>query len=272
MITRLMSITRGMLALLLCGLATPAWAGPVCTLVADAGNGAALLREGPECGVRATPESTFKIALAVLGYESGVLQDDHVPAWPYRPEYEAWVESWKKTVDPTSWLRDSVVWYSREVTRRLGPERFQQGVDRLDYGNRDLSGDPGKNNGLTNAWLDSSLRVSPDEQAVFLRKLLNYQLPASKTAVDRTLAIMPQYPLSDGWIVHGKTGTGFLRNAAGERDQDRQIGWFVGWVQKDERRLVFAHLIRDEAKSEGFAGPRARDAMLAVLPGLLASR
>jgi beta-lactamase class D len=253
-------------------LGSAAGAAPVCTLLVEADSGKVLDRQGTQCEQRNSPASTFKIALAVIGYDAGILIDAHTPALPYREEYEAFLESWRKTVDPTSWLRDSVVWYSREITRRLGVERFQHDVDRLDYGNRDLSGDPGKNNGLTNAWLSSSLQISPAEQMVFLRKLLHHQLPVSPQALDRTEAIMPQFLLPDGWTVHGKTGNGYQVGADGKVDRDRQFGWFVGWARKGERQVVFARLIKDDAKAETFASLRARDSMLADLPGLLAGR
>jgi beta-lactamase class D len=208
----------------------------------------------------------------VIGYDAGILSDAHTPAWPYKKEYDAWMESWKTTVDPTSWLRDSVVWYSREITRRLGAKRFQRGVDRLDYGNRDLSGDPGRHNGLTNAWLSSSLQISPAEEVAFLRQFLTYRLPVSKEAIDRTIAIVPQFPLADGWTVHGKTGTGFQPRPNGKSDPDRQFGWFVGWAQKGERRVIFVRLVKDDTKIAEAAGFRARDGILADLPLLLASR
>ncbi|ASX27927.1 hypothetical protein BA173_03570 [Rickettsia sp. MEAM1 (Bemisia tabaci)] len=50
------------------------------------------------------------------------------------------------------------------------------------YGNQDTSGDKGKNNGLTNAWLSSSLEISPEEQIAFLQKLAADQLPVSLKA------------------------------------------------------------------------------------------
>jgi beta-lactamase class D len=255
-----------------CCVATSASAGTVCTLLVDASTGRQLAREGAQCETRNSPASTFKIAIAVLGFDAGILSGPHAPAWPYKPEYQAWKDSWKTTVDPTSWLWDSVVWYSREITRRLGPDRFQRGVDRLDYGNRDLSGDPGKHNGLSSAWLSSSLQISPAEQVAFLRKLLSRQLPVSRAALDQTIAIMPRYPLANGWTVYGKTGTGYQKGADGKIDHDRQFGWFVGWAQKGERRIVFARLVKDDSKREDNAGPRTRDEVLADLPGLLPNR
>ena len=258
---------------LLCLLAIPAAAAPVCTLVVDADGGRVLERAGAQCDTRNSPASTFKLALAVIGYDAGILIDAHTPAWPYKPEYDAWFASWKRTVDPTSWLRDSVVWYSQELTRRLGAARFQQAVDRLDYGNRDLAGDPGRDNGLTNAWLSSSLEISPVEQVAFVRKLLGRRLTLSPAAQARAIAIVPQFPLPDGWTAHGKTGNGSQLGADGALDRDRQFGWFVGWADKPgARAVVFARLLKDDAKVEGYASIRARDGLLADLPGLLADR
>lgn len=260
----------------LCGLfyalASPLLAAPVCTLVVEADNGKVLQRVGAQCETRNSPASTFKIAIAVMGYDADILSDAHAPAWPYREEYAAWRESWKTTIDPTSWLGESVVWYSREITRRLGAERFKDYADRFDYGNRDLSGDPGRNNGLSNAWLSSSLQISPAEQVTFIRKLLSHQLPASERALDQTIAILPQFTLADGWTAHGKTGTGFQAGPDGRLDRDRQFGWFVGWVQKGARKVVFARLIKDDGKIEEAAGLRARDSLLADLPELLPLR
>jgi beta-lactamase class D len=165
-----------------------------------------------------------------------------------------------------------VVWYSREITRRLGAERFKDYADRFDYGNRDLSGDPGQNNGLSNAWLSSSLQISPAEQVAFVRKLLSHELPASARALDQTIAVLPQFTLADGWTAHGKTGTGFQAGPDGRPDKDRQFGWFVGWAQKGERKVVFARLIKDDDEIDEAAGFRARDSLLADLPELLPSR
>jgi beta-lactamase class D len=241
-------------------------AGGVCTVLAEADSETVLVRQG-DCG-RNSPASTFKIALSVMGYDAGVLQDAHTPVWPYLDSYQAWLDIWKKDADPTSWQRDSVVWYSQVLTRALGAGRFASYVNAFDYGDRNLSGDPGKDNGLTNAWLGSSLQISPEEQTVFLRKLLAYKLPASRAAHDATLAIVPVFPPANGWTVHGKTGTGRLRNADA-KDPDRQFGWFVGWAEKGGHRIVFARLIKDDEAIQSFAGPRARDALLAELPVLL---
>ena len=81
------------------GPLSPAIAGdPACLLLMDAGK--IILQEGALCSTRNSPASTFKIALAAMGYDAGILTDEHTPAWPYTEEnIAAWMENWKKTIE-----------------------------------------------------------------------------------------------------------------------------------------------------------------------------
>jgi beta-lactamase class D len=255
-------------AMLLCA-AADAKAATTCTLIVDAATGATQVRIGDRCDERQTPASTFKVPLALIGFDSGILQDAERPAWPFREGYADWDPTWKRTTTPTSWMRDSVVWYSQELTRRLGAERFKEYVDRLDYGNRDISGHPGRGDGLTTAWLSSSLRISATEEVAFVRRLVRQELPVSRAATERTMAIMPS-KIVDGWTISGKTGTGSRRLADGTNDRDRQVGWFVGWATRDGRMLVFARLLEDDKPEKVRGGWRARDTLFADWPALMA--
>lgn len=239
-----------------------------CTFVTEFQTGRVLTQEG-DCEKRNSPASTFKIPLSLMGFDAGILKSENDPAWPYKPEYDTWNEAWKKTTTPSAWLRDSVVWYSQVLTRTLGEEAFKRYVDAFGYGNRDVSGDRGRSNGLTHAWLGSSLEISPVEQVAFLDRLLKRRLPVSAQAADMTIAIMPAFPMADGWTAYGKTGTAFQLTPDGRPDRDRQVGWFVGWAQKGERTVLFARVIRDEKKEKGVASFRARDGLLADLPSIL---
>lgn len=240
----------------------------VCTLVIDAPSGATLISRG-SCLRRVTPASTFKIAISLMGYDSGFLIDQHDPALPFHKGYPDWIPAWRHTTDPTRWIADSVVWYSQQVTRFLGTERFARYTLEFQYGNADVSGDPGKDNGLTHAWLSSSLQISPKEQVSFLRNLVLRHLPVSERAYDMTGRITRVALLATGWAVHGKTGTGFPRKENGSTDRDHELGWFVGWATKGPRSVVFAYLIQDEKSKPTNAGLRARDAFLRELPRLL---
>jgi beta-lactamase class D/beta-lactamase class D OXA-42 len=245
-------------------------ARPVCTAVAAAATGKVLKQQG-YCARRVTPASTFKLAISLMGYDSGFLVDEHSPALPFREGYAAWNPTWKATTDPTRWMRDSVVWFSQQATQALGEERFHRYVTAFQYGNEDVSGDPGALNGLTQAWLSSSLRISPLEQLAFLGKVVTRRLGVSAHAYDMTSRITALGVLPNGWKVHGKTGTGFPLDAAGRPDQGHALGWFVGWANKNGRTFVFARLTQDEERESVAAGLRTRDEFLAELPALLDS-
>lgn len=247
-----------MALVLLAGVALPSAGQDAihCTLLVDAATGKALLREG-QCEQRVTPASTFKVAISLMGYDSGILVNEGSPQLPFREGYVDWLPEWRSATGPAAWMKHSVVWYSQQVTTRLGAGRFQSYLDRFDYGNRDASG------GLAQAWLGSSLKISADEQAVFLRKLVNRTLPVSSKAMDMTAALMRQRMLRNGWDLYAKTGSG-------SEPGSLPHGWLVGWTSDGKRTIVFARLVQDAQREPGGrAGLRVRDAFIKELPGLL---
>ena len=249
-------------------LAVPAEAKTLCTALADATSGKMLVQTG-DCETRVTPASTFKIPLALMGYDSGFLKDEHAPLLPFREGYTDWIKAWRTDTDPALWMKNSVVWYSQQITQNLGEERFRAYVEVLGYGNEDVSGDPGKDNGLERSWIGSSLKISPVEQVNFLSKLVRHELPVSPAAFDMTAAITAQPPLPDGWTLHGKTGSALLLKPDGSQERDRAYGWFVGWATRGDKTIVFARLIQTGKSQAIGSGLVARDAFLKELPELL---
>ena len=253
-------------------LATALWPAEAaaqlsCTTLLDATSGKQLVHQG-QCEERVTPASTFNIAVSLMGYDSGFLRDEHTPRLPYKPGYAAWGPGWKAATDPDSWLKNSVVWYAQQVTSKLGAERFQRYVGNFGYGNQDVSGDAGKHNGLTMSWISSSLKISADEQAAFLRKIANRSLPVTPHAYDMTMRIMPSESLANGWLIHGKTGTAAAALPDGSDDARHQYGWYVGWAQKGQRTIVFTRMALLE-RGNGYAGARVKQAMLRELAARL---
>jgi beta-lactamase class D len=232
-------------------------ADPICTIVADAQSGKVLIQEG-SCERRLTPASTFKVALSLMGFDAGFLKSEQLPALPFREGYADWIPAWKATTTPASWMQNSVVWYSQQITQHLGMPRFTSYVQRFDYGNEDVSG------GLTQAWLGSSLQISPVEQVSFLRKIVGRQLQVSAHAYEMTNRITAITRFPGGWAVHGKTGTGLT-------DSSHEVGWFVGWALHADQARVFAYCIEEESRPSTRAGLLARDQFLARLPELLRS-
>ena len=248
---------------------TSADAATGCTLITSYPDNTILVDSG-DCDQRQPPASTFKVPLTVIGYDSGILIDAHTPSMPYLDEYDSDMKIQKKTTDPTIWMKDSIVWYSQQLTLKLGTEKFKSYVEQFNYGNKDISGNPDKDDGLTQSWLGSSLKITPREQVTFLTKLMSNKLGVSKDATDKTIAIMPKFSAA-GWEVFGKTGTSWDRDAKGNYDRTKPLGWFIGWAHKDGRKIIFAKLIRGDEKWNEYGGPKARDEFLAEL-GKLASQ
>jgi beta-lactamase class D/beta-lactamase regulating signal transducer with metallopeptidase domain len=232
-----------------------------CTLVVDAVSGAALIREGT-CDTRVTPASTFKIPISLMGFDSGVLRDDHAPYMPYKASYAAANRSWRHGTDPAGWLRESIVWYSQQITAKLGAASVRNYVRTFDYGNRDLASVDGVDDAIAVSEVSPTLRISPQEQTVFLRKVVNRELPLSAHAYDVTARLLKVDAPAGGWTVHGKTGTAPALLADGSADRTQYIGWYVGWAVKNGRTLVFARLLQDPAGGPQYAGATARAGFL----------
>ncbi len=236
------------------------WAQSTCFLVQE--NQTVLKHEGKDCNQRFTPASTFKIALSLMGFDSGILKDEFHPEWQYKKEYELYLNVWKYPHNPRTWIRDSCVWYSQVLTQKLGMPRFKNYVDAFNYGNQDISGDQGQNNGLTHAWLSSSLAISPSEQIQFLQKIVNKKLPISPKALTMTKDILYIQELAGGWKLYGKTGNGQQLTKDKSQKLPFQHGWFVGWIEKDGRVITFTKHIVDSQKHSTFASLRAKNETL----------
>lgn len=241
-----------------------------CIELVDAASGRRLLHQG-QCDTRITPASTFNIAVSLMGFDAGILRDEHTPRLPYTPlpGDADWNASWRASTDPSDWIRNSNVWYAQRVVEGIGAAGFQRYVDGFGYGNRDLSGDHAGADGKLPAWVGSTLQISAAEQAAFLRRVVRRELPLQPRAYEMTARLLRLPGLVDGWTVHGKTGTASARLADGSDDPHHAYGWFVGWASKDGRNVVFAELALVPTQEGSYAGPRLRDDFLRRLPARL---
>ncbi|MFT9494801.1 class D beta-lactamase [Anaerosolibacter sp.] len=201
----------------------------------DKNSGRYTIYNEPKSKKRVPPCSTFKIVNSLIGLETGVVKDENdVYQWDGKKRS---IEEWNKDHTLTSAVRHSVVWYFQELARNIGAERMQTYLDKMDYGNKDISG------GIDRFWLQSSLEISPEEQVDMLRKLYDYQLPFSKRSINTVKKIIIRSQ-EDGIIFSGKTGSG-------EKDGKGINGWFVGYVEKEGNVYFFATNIAAENHASG---------------------
>lgn len=232
-----MKLTKIFACVLFILLSNVALADTECFLAKE--NNIVLAQIG-DCEKRHSPYATFKIALSLMGYDAGILIDETHPVWPFKRGYTDMNSLWEKDQNPQTWVSTSVVWYSQLITQKLGMAKLQHYVNAFNYGNKDLSGDPSKNNGLTNAWLGTSLQISPTEQVAFIQKILAGKIPVSKHAQEMTHNILYCEELTDGWKLYSKTGV--------VRDKEHPAGWDVGWIEKGNRHVVFVIYIEGDER------------------------
>ncbi|HEX3096240.1 MAG TPA: penicillin-binding transpeptidase domain-containing protein, partial [Usitatibacter sp.] len=128
--------------------------------------------DAARAGRRFLPAATFEIANALIGLELGSIADeDEVFPWDGRPKPFA---AWERDQVLASGMRESVAWMFQEVARRTGRARMREGLERLEYGNRDMSG------GIDLFWLQGGSRISAMEQVAFLHRLAEGRLPMTQ--------------------------------------------------------------------------------------------
>jgi beta-lactamase class D len=200
------------------------------TFVTMTPKGVAKVVEGsPWARRRVSPCSTFKIPNSVIGLETGA-----IPSADYVIRYEEkkhrtpgfWIDAWSKDLDLRGAFRASAVWYFRELAARVGQANMKAFVDRLGYGNRDMSAWP------ESFWIGSTLRISPVEQVEFLDRLFRNQMGLTPGTVAAVESFMKQ-EAKDGRELFYKTGACTDREAG-------PVVWLVGFVQAPAGRTYFA--------------------------------
>ena len=88
--------------------------------------------------------------------------------------------------------------------------------------------------------------------------MLAGKLPIKQHAITMTKNILFVEDLKNGWKFYGKTGMGSLLNADGTKNPDLYHGWFIGWIEKGDRRIIFSNHIEDDKKEEIGASQRAK--------------
>ena len=200
------------------------------------------------CRERFSSCSTFKIPNSLFGLETGVIPDAE-----YRMRWDGTkhpIEPWNRDHTLRTAIADSVVWYYQKLAAMVGMDRMAKHVRALRYGNQDLSG------GLTRFWLESSLKISPEEQVEFLRRLHLRELPFSPRSMENVSEIMKLGETEKG-VLRGKTGT-----AGDPRAGIATHGWFVGSVTRGGSAHVFATHIAGGENPSGRTARRITEEIL----------
>jgi beta-lactamase class D len=192
---------------------------------------------------RFVPASTFKIANTLIGLDAGSAKDvDEVLPYGGKPQP---FKTWERDMNLRDAIKASAVPIYQQLARRTGLERMREGVHQLGYGNMEI-GDV-----VDRFWLDGPLTISAVEQTEFLSRLADSKVPFSAA----TITLLEK---TESYELHGKTGWYWPKSG-------QQIGWWVGWIERDGKTYPFALNIDMNADADAEKRiPLARACLIAL--------
>ncbi len=187
------------------------------------------------CAEKLPPCSTFKIWNSAIGFETGLLVKPDEPFYKW-DGVKRKIEGWNQDLTLRQAFRYSCVPAFQELARKIGPKRMNAWLEKLDYGDRNTT------SGNDVFWLPApnrkTLLISPDEQAALLVQLVKGDLPLSQKTVAALKEIMEHKKTAKGTL-YGKTGTGTI-------GRNRNVAWFVGFIESEGKTFAFACALKSE--------------------------
>jgi beta-lactamase class D len=175
------------------------------------------------------PASTFKIPNTLIALEEGVIVDQfETIRWDgVKRSYDPW--NGDQTLATA--FRHSCVWCYQYLARQIGDDTYKRYLEKFQYGNQKTGED------VITFWLDGDLRISITQQIEFLRNMVFERLPVKKRSIEilKDIMLIDSVP---GYKLWGKTGW------------QAPHGWFVGYVESDDKVWFFANYIVVKNKSD----------------------
>lgn len=170
------------------------------------------------------PASTFKIASSIIGLETGEIESEStIFKWDGKKK---WLKNWEQDLVLKNAFKFSCVPCYQEIARKIGAQRMNDYVLKLNYGNLKID-----SINIDNFWLEGESRISQVQQIDFLKRLYNSELSISKRTenIIRNIMLIEE---TDQYKLSGKSG---LSN-----DNGKYNAWFVGNIELKNNTYLFA--------------------------------
>jgi beta-lactamase class D len=175
---------------------------------------------------RFSPASTFKIPNTLIALDSQIVESKS-STFTWNGTVRG-IEKWNKDQTLETAFKVSCLWCYQEIARQVGAEGYEIALAKIDYGNQSIGEE------IDTFWVDGSLEISAVEQIAFLRKLFNNDLPFRRNHVDILRQIMVAQHTQQ-YTIYAKTGWAAI---------EPQVAWYVGFVESDEGKWLFAMNMR----------------------------
>lgn len=177
---------------------------------------------------RYSPDSTYKIYLALFGLDRHIISDKNSRmSWNHN-HYP--FDSWNKDQDLNTAIQNSVNWYFERISNQLSKNYTSDQLKQLNYGNKNLGS-------YKAYWLEDSLKISNLEQVIVFKNMMEQNNHFSKKAKNQ-LSSSLLIKKNEKYELYGKTGTGIVNGKYNN-------GWFVGYVITNHDKYYFATHLSD---------------------------
>ncbi len=202
--------------------------------------------------LQTAPNSSFKIISCLMGLESGVINpSDSTMLWD-GTVYP--IDAWNRDLDYQQAFDSSAIWYYRMVLDSVGQDYVQDTLNKLNYGNIDISQWEGSLDNkvfpqikdlksINGFWQESSLKISPLQQAEVMYKIFHDKDVFSEKNINLVEELMRIDNGSNQMKIYGKTGTGL-------KDETWADAWFTGFFEYNAETVYFSIRI-NEPNSNG---------------------
>ncbi|HHC6116761.1 TPA: beta-lactam sensor/signal transducer BlaR1 [Staphylococcus aureus] len=181
---------------------------------------------------RYSPDSTYKIYLALFGLDRHIISDKNSRmSWNHN-QYP--FDSWNKDQDLNTAMQNSVNWYFERISNQIPKNYTATQLKLLNYGNKNLGS-------YKSYWMEDSLKISNLEQVIVLKNTMeqnSYFSKNEKKQLSSSLLIRK----NENYELYGKTGTGIVNGKYNN-------GWFVGYVITNHDKYYFSTHLSDEKAS-----------------------
>ncbi|HDB8643015.1 TPA: beta-lactam sensor/signal transducer BlaR1 [Staphylococcus aureus] len=181
---------------------------------------------------RYSPDSTYKIYLALFGLDRHIISDKNSRMLWNHNHYP--FDSWNKDQDLNTAIQNSVNWYFERISNQISKNYTYDQLKQLNYGNKNLGS-------YKAYWLEDSLKISNLEQVIVLKNMMeqnNHFSKNEKKQLSSSLLIRK----NENYELYGKTGTGIVNGKYNN-------GWFVGYVITNHDKYYFSTHLSDEKAS-----------------------
>ncbi|MBE9409349.1 beta-lactam sensor/signal transducer BlaR1 [Staphylococcus epidermidis] len=181
---------------------------------------------------RYSPDSTYKIYLALFGLDRHIISDKNSRMLWNHNHYP--FDSWNKDQDLNTAIQNSVNWYFERISNQISKNYTYDQLKQLNYGNKNLGS-------YKAYWLEDSLKISNLEQVIVLKNMMEQNNHFSKNE-KKQLSASLLIRKNENYALYGKTGTGIVNGKYNN-------GWFVGYVITNHDKYYFSTHLSDEKAS-----------------------